>query len=218
MGLTFTILAGVCQIGVIIFGVLAYNSDNKGSVKSQPGNIFNITGDYVNRDKDSNFKQEPLIKKDKSNKVNSTKTNQEHVLNKEKIKENNHKEKSDVSKTPSVNNGIINSGINYGNQTVNNLYNRKEESRQLNNQDIEFINSNIPLDYKIIIDYVNSTQESINYTEQIYAELKKIGYNIISVNSIGMLIDGIPNNPGDRYFVYKNDSEKTIKIVIKEQK
>lgn len=217
MGLTFTILAGAFQIAAIVCGILAYNADKTiDKIPQENNTTFNINGDYINRDKKTNIKNDFAPKKGKIIEANLTSVKQVSESKKEKLEEMNQEDNSNINKTPSINNGIINSGINNGNQTVNN-YNGIEP-RQINDQDIAYIKNNIPLDYKIDFKYVNSTQESIDYSEQLFMELKKMGYDINSVSAIGMLIDGIPINKGDRYKVSKDDSKKTAKIVIKEQK
>lgn len=212
MGLSYTILAGFFQIAAIICGILAYNADKKVNVAPTSGNTFNINGDYVNRDKNID---------------NKTVINKKTVIQKDKEQEVIHAKKSDNNKilianknvaNSGVNNGIINSGVNYGNQTVNNNYNEKEAPRQVTNNDLEYIKQNIPLDYKIDLSFVNSTQECINYKNQIISGLTQFGYKVANINSIGMLLDGRINNPGDRFYINKDESQKTAEIVIKEQK
>ncbi len=80
------------------------------------------------------------------------------------------------------------------------------------------IKYNIPLDYKIDISFVNSTEECLNFTNQIVTGLTQFGYKITNINSIGMLIDGRINKPGDRFYIKKDEFQKTAEIVIKEQK
>jgi hypothetical protein len=216
MGLSYTILAGLFQIAAVLCGILAYKADKKVDAVATSANIFKINGDYVNGDKNTDTNKKVAVKKDKRQEAIH---NEKSDNNKIPI-ENNILTSSDVNnsvRNSGVNNGIINSGVNNGTQTVNNVY-KGIEPRQLNKQDIEDIKYEIPLDYKINIDYVNSTEESTNYAEQIFLELKKNGYIINSVNSIGMLMDGRPNKTGDRYYIKKDDSEKVATIVIKEQK
>lgn len=209
-------LLGLSAAGVTIFGVLAKNEyeakNKKTNSNSNLNPVYHINGDYINGDKQ--FTEKPKDTSD-SNSSHDTKQNgiKSTIANENKSTE----KLGDKSKAPTVNNGIINSGVNYGNQTVNNHYN-ENEPRQLTKQDIEAIENNIPLDSKIIIEFVNSTQECVNYTGQIISVLKKIGYNVNEINANGMLLDGRPSQKGERFYIDKGDSEKTFKIVIKEQK
>jgi hypothetical protein len=110
----------------------------------------------------------------------------------------------------------VNSGNNYGSQTVNN-YNEKQP-RKLNTTDINEIKNAIPKDYAVIISFINSTEETINYTKEIISELKKLDYNIIETNSIGILAGGKPYVQGERYYIELDNSNKKAEIIIREQK
>jgi hypothetical protein len=189
---TYTILAALCGVGVIVFSTLATYADKKKDISEESPNnpIFNIEGDYINGDKTVKEKSTPA------------------VIHTEKIIEH---------KPAIVNNGgIVNSGNNYGSQTVNN-YNEKQP-RKLNTTDINEIKNAIPKDYAVIISFINSTEETINYTKEIISELKKLDYNIIETNSIGILAGGKPYVQGERYYIELDNSNKKAEIIIREQK
>ena len=194
---TYTILAVLCGIFALVFGALATYADRKeSSSPTTTSNTYNISGDYVKRDK--------------------------KVTEKSKIERNNHRANS-VDEKPKtkqiINNGIINSGANYGTQTVNNNYNELQP-RRLNNDDIKDIKNKIPLDYNVIINFVNSTEESINYAQEILTEVKRLGYNIIEINSIGMYVEGggIPQPKDEKYRLDIDNSNKKVIILIRTQK
>lgn len=198
MGGTYTILGSIFQIAAIIcFAVVYFSDKNKDSVKPvltpSSNNTYNIQGDYVNRDK--------TVKTDKIKKVQKS-LNSSPTLNKGEIIINNG--------------GIVNSGVNNGTQTVNN-YNERQP-RKLNSNDINDIKNTIPKEYNVIISFVNSTEEAINYTNQIISELKTLNYRIIEINSIGVLADGRPYAQDERYYINVDISNKKAEIVIKEQK
>lgn len=200
MGLTYTILGGAFQIAAIVFAVLAYNADKAIDKITPPSaTTYNINGDSIKRDKKTNNKQESDHKKEKPQEVK-------------------YEENPNVNKTPNINNGIINSGVNNGTQTVNNVY-KGNEPRQLNNQDIADIKLNIPKNYKLDFEYFDNSDESVNYAQQIANELIKMGYHINSAKGYGgLVIGGKPHKENERFIYYLNDVEKTVKIDIREQK
>jgi len=203
---TYTILALICTIGAVVFGFLANYSEKKEDPKPLKGDtIFNINGDYVNRDK--NIKKSNVDTKEFKPKT-EVKT-LDKSINDETINEN----------ESLINNGIINSGNNYGSQTVNNYNNTEQSPRKINNEDVNLINA-IPKDYKITFLYVSSFEETINYAEQIFNEIKKAGYNIIEVNSTGMYLEngGKPHKRGERIYLTLDDESKIARVIIREQK
>ena len=191
MGLTYTILAGLCTIGAVIFTILAYNAD-KSDISVSPSTTsttnINVSGDYVNRDK-----------------INK-------VIKESKPKQVTKKEE------PIQNNGIINNGVNNGTQTVNNVtnnYNDIKKIRHLDNEDIEYIKTNMPLDYNISISYENSTDENVDFTNEIYNHLKKVGYNISEITSSQVIMGGPALIPSRKYSMYKDVANKIIRLTIK---
>jgi hypothetical protein len=201
---TYTILAGLCTILAVVFGILATYAEKKEEAPPLPvtNTTFNIKGDYVNRDKKVN----EYIKDQKNN---SLPTEDNVLVSKSKEENSNVKESS-------VNNGIINQAPNYGTQNVNN-YNEKQP-RKLNLNDINDIKNTIPKEYNVIISFVNSTEEAINYTNQIISELKMLNYHIIEINSIGVLAGGRPYTKDERYYIVLDTLNKKAEIFIREQK
>lgn len=214
MGVIYTILGAFCQIAVVIFGFLAYYSD-KSSERGLKGNgaIFNINGDYINKEGKVNNDLESKNDKDEEKIVPKVEKEFESTNEKSQINQGN---KPIKESTPSVNNGIINSGVNNGNQTVNNF--NDPLPRQINDSDRAAIKDNIPKDYQIDFSYVNRTQESVEYAQQIFTELQKGGYNVGPPTSIGVLVDGVPIERGDRFKIYKDEPNKMVRIIIKEQR
>lgn len=198
MGGIYTILGSMFQIAAIICFAMVYYSDKKKDSEetikpiSTPTNTYNIKGDFVNRDKNT-------IDKSKETQRSQKKISDEKVG--ETI----------------INNGIINSGINNGNQTVHNVYNEKPP-RKINDEDISTIQHNIPLDYKINFLYVNSTEESVNYANEVFSAIKEMGYDVKEVMSIGMYSDGKPYKRDGRIDFNINKIDKSAEVIIKEQK
>jgi hypothetical protein len=194
MGLTYTILSGLCTIFAVVFGIAAYHADKKENEKPTEKTTINVQGDYVHRDKNSNDKiNKPEIKRQ----VLKTAIKKEETI---------------------INNGIINSGINNGSQTVNNVYNEKPP-RYISNEDVEYLKNTIPLDYKIKFIYVQSTEESLKYSDQIFRALLELGYNFKQVIPVGTYTSVGPySKEDDRIKITLNDSERQAQIVIREQK
>ncbi|MDR6761898.1 hypothetical protein J2Y38_002107 [Flavobacterium sp. 2755] len=204
---TYTILTGLCTILAVVFGILAnYTEKAEKNEEATPlpvtNTTFNIKGDYVNRDKKAED-----TSKDPKNDTPPTQNNS--VVSKST-------EKSLSVKEPSVNNGIINQAPNYGTQNVNN-YNEKQP-RILNTEDINKIKT-IPLDYRIDIEFIISTEESVNYAQEIISEIKKSGFTINSVTAIGNQQRGIPYKNDERFLILDVDNNaKTLTVLIREQK
>ncbi|MES2575688.1 MAG: hypothetical protein V4572_12135 [Bacteroidota bacterium] len=220
IGLAFTILAGVSTVGVILF-----NKDDNTlpTNNTKNNNTYNIKGDFVNRDKISNVYIDTVKRKDKSPNENINKKKDNTLVSNKKVdvlvEKPSEKPVENNNDKPVVNNGIINSGVNYGTQTVNNNnYNGREAPRQITQTDVDNIKKYIPLDYKISILYCTNTQESLDFSNQIYRVLKEIGYTIYETKGAGMIGDGYQNNPGLKFRLNKEDKNKTAKITIKEQK
>lgn len=194
---TYTILSGLCAILAVVFGMLATHAEKKEEASPLPvtNTILNVKGDYVNKNK--------TVKTEKTNKVQKP-IKSEPLTNK--------------SETIINNGGIVNSGINNGTQTVNN-YSNEREPRKLNSEDISTLKT-IPLDYRVQFMYVNSSEESTNYANEIFIELNKLNYNIIEVNSVGMYLEngGKPHVKGERIYLTQYPDEKRAVVLIREQK
>lgn len=197
---TYTILSVIFGILALVFGALANYADRKENFSSAPTpphtNTYNINGDYVNRDK---------------------KTNQETNDKPETVELKEKPTNEKTTKKSIINNGIINSGTNNGTQTVNNIYNEKLP-RKINNEDVNIIRDKIPLDYKISFIYVNSTEESINFANEVFSVIKEMGYEILEVSAAGIYSDGKPYRKDERISFTLYDNDKKALIVIKEQK
>lgn len=127
------------------------------------------------------------------------------------------KEKAAIKADPIINNGIVNSGVNNGTQTVNNVYNEKPP-RKINKEDLTNIRYHIPLDYKIEFIYVNNTEESTNYANEVFLAMKEMGYVIVHISSTQIFADGKPYRKDERIDFTINPAEKKAQIVIKEQR
>lgn len=206
---TYTILGIIFGILALVCGALATYEDRKNNSLVIPANnTYNINGDYINRDKKviENFteqsKQEKTSAQPITTKLTASKSN----------------EQSNTVKEQTINKGIINEAPNYGTQTVNN-YSNEREPRKLNSEDIATIKT-IPKNYNVQFNYINSTEESTKYAEEVFLEIKKLAYNITEVNAIGMYIEsgGKPHIKGERIYLTLYDNDKRAVVIIREQK
>lgn len=209
---TYKILAQACAALVIIFAAATTIIQQKELPAEKPveksNPVFNINGDYINNDKIVTAQSE------NSSEIKTKVPTVQPAIKKEiKVIEQN---RNDEPKENIINNGIINSGTNTGTQTVNN-YNPEPEPRHVTKDEFNLFKQNIPIDYKILFHFENGTQESINYANEMYNLLIKMGYKIDTKDIVEatMYSDSrIRVRKGNRAFIFPNQNNKSVQVII----